>query len=71
VIARLRAHDHPFAHRHLCCEAAGHLLGVPGTMYGPHAPSFPMVMGGSRDADDHASQEIWPAVLDFLSTATR
>ena len=70
ALARLEARGHRFAHRHLCYEAAGHLLGIPGTMYGPGAPRFPSLhMGGSLSADDQASKASWPMVVDFLHTA--
>jgi dienelactone hydrolase len=67
AVQRLEQHGHRFAHRHVCYEAAGHLLGIPGTMYGPHAPSFPtLIMGGTPAADVQASRDSWPMVVDFL-----
>jgi hypothetical protein len=67
AVRRLQQHGHRFPHRHLCHEAAGHLFAIPGTMYGPHAPSFPtLITGGTPSADIRASRETWPMVLDVL-----
>jgi dienelactone hydrolase len=66
VIERLEEHDHPFRHEHLRYEGAGHLM-VPGLQTGTNPESLGRVkLGGSSEANEFASADSWPKVLDFL-----
>ncbi|HZY56697.1 MAG TPA: acyl-CoA thioester hydrolase/BAAT C-terminal domain-containing protein [Rubrobacteraceae bacterium] len=66
VIERLEEHDHPFRHEHLRYEGAGHLM-VPGLQTGMNMESLGRVkLGGSSEANEFASADSWPKVLDFL-----
>ncbi|MEY8039863.1 acyl-CoA thioester hydrolase/BAAT C-terminal domain-containing protein [Saccharopolyspora cebuensis] len=70
ITARLADHGHPFPHRHLSYLDAGHLLGVPGTASRRRRPGFDRLrMGGSPEADEAASRDAWPRVLDVLASA--
>jgi hypothetical protein len=41
-------------------------------MYGPGGPGFgPLLMGGSRESDEAASRDSWPAVIAFLEEGLR
>ncbi|MEU6410844.1 acyl-CoA thioester hydrolase/BAAT C-terminal domain-containing protein [Microbispora sp. NPDC046933] len=72
VMRRLADYGHPFPYRHLHYAEAGHLIGVPGTMYGPGGHRFgPILMGGGREPDEAASRDAWPTVVSFLRTALR
>jgi dienelactone hydrolase len=71
VLQRRRAHAHPRATRHLSYPDAGHRIGIPGTTYADQAAQPWLDMGGCREADDHASRECWPAVVEFLREASR
>ncbi|MEV0701785.1 acyl-CoA thioester hydrolase/BAAT C-terminal domain-containing protein [Saccharopolyspora sp. NPDC050389] len=68
IIARLDERGHTFPHRHVCYPDAGHLLGAPGTAARPRGVGFDrLLMGGDPVADEAASRDSWPHVLEFLS----
>ena len=64
VVERLRANRHPFAYEHLRYEGAGHMILPPG-LGRFSTPSF-LEMGGSPEADRHATQDSGKKVLAFL-----
>ena len=65
VVERLKAHDHPFPFEHLRYEGAGHMLALPG--YKPKATwGRNLKLGGSPEANEFASTDSWPKVLNFL-----
>ena len=65
AIQRLEAHKHPFPYAHLSYEGAGHPIGLPYS-----APDVtrlgPFSVGGSLEANGHASADSWTKTLDFL-----
>ena len=65
AIQRLVAHNHPFPYAHLSYEGAGHPIGLPYS-----APDIttlgPFSVGGSLEANGHASADSWTETLDFL-----
>ena len=65
AIERLKAHDHPYPYRHLRYEGAGHMLALPG--YEPNETwGRRLKLGGTDGANEFASTDSWPKVLDFL-----
>lgn len=64
VVDRLRANGHPFAYEHLSYEGAGHMILPPGLGSFPTPPFLDM--GGTREADRHASEDSGKKVLAFL-----
>lgn len=68
VIARLRAHHHPLAHRHLDYDGAGHVIVTP---YQPTTdraviPGVGIPLGGNPVDAARADRDHWPKVLRFL-----
>lgn len=66
VVARLKAHKHPFPVEHLCYEKAGH--GIPSS-YFPSRLTLGldrMAMGGTTEANADALTDSRPKVLRFL-----
>jgi dienelactone hydrolase len=65
AIQRLEAHHHPFPYEHLSYEGAGHPIGLPYS-----APDMtrlgPFPLGGTVEANGHASADSWTKVLGFL-----
>jgi dienelactone hydrolase len=65
AIRRLEAHGHPFSYEHVSYRGAGHPIGLPYS-----APSLtrlgPFSLGGSLEANSHASADAWTKTLDFL-----
>ncbi len=71
VMARLRAHNHPYPYEHLKYEGAGHeISGLYLPMTGS-TQSGNLLLGGSPAANARASADSWPKVLAFLETALR
>ncbi len=71
AMRRFEARDHTFAHTHLRCPNAGHLLGIPHTPTTTRAVFQPIAkiriaFGGSPAADAAASVTAWNATLAFL-----
>jgi uncharacterized protein len=70
AIERLKANHFPFRFRyeHLRYEGAGHLILVPGM--GPDPSEIKrFALGGSTQANEAASADSWPKVLNFLREA--
>jgi dienelactone hydrolase len=65
AIQRLARHNHPFHYRHLSYEDAGHPIGLPYSAPGVTRLG-PFSVGGSLQANGHASADSWTKVLDFL-----
>ncbi len=74
VLARLRAHDHPYPDEHLSYAGAGHFLcfpyGLPGmppmTRMSP-VPVITMDFGGTPAANAAAARDSWAEILRFLT----
>jgi hypothetical protein len=65
AIARLAAHHHPFPYEHRSYEGAGHPIGLPYSA--PVVAKLgPWSLGGSLEANGHASADSWTKALDFL-----
>ena len=71
VMARLRAHDHPYPIEHLRYPGAGHTISY------PHEPAtvlaaihpvrgLSMAFGGVPQGIAHARADSWPRVIRFL-----
>ncbi len=70
AMKRLHAHDHPFPYEHLRYEDAGHMIVVPGT--GPNGNQMGSFnVDRSTQANNLASVDSWPKVLDFLANNFR
>lgn len=63
AMSRLERHKHPFPDQHVTYLGAGHLIGAPGHR---SANTGRIAVGGSPEADQRASAEAWPSVVDFL-----
>ncbi len=71
VMARLKAHNHPYPYEHLKYEGAGHEISG---LYLPMSTSTRagnLILGGSPAANAHASADSWPKVLAFLEQHLR
>ena len=67
VVERLEARGHPYPHRHLRYEEAGHLVTIPEAMPPSEEPGLKRFeLGGSRAANEAASTNSWPKVLGLL-----
>jgi dienelactone hydrolase len=76
AVARLRAHQHPYAVEHLAYEAAGHLIMAPYRITSMTAMIHPalhmkLALGGTPAGAARANAESWPRVLSFLADALR
>ncbi len=67
AVDRLRTHEHPFAHKHLHYDGAGHLITPPGLASKDSTTVGHFKTGGSERANASASADAWPKVLDFLA----
>ena len=71
AVARLSRHNHPYPHRHLAYERAGH--GIIPPPYGPTTmrvaplPGGGLLMGGTAEDDAFASADAWVQVRAFLA----
>lgn len=64
VMERLKEHRHPFPHKHLVYESAGH--SIP-SAYIPIPPTLGrLALGGEREANAKAQADSRPKVLEFL-----
>jgi hypothetical protein len=76
-LRRLRAHRHPFPHRHLKYEGAGHLIFVPYAptsvrdigLPGEGLAGYLYHQGGSTKVDAEAGIDAWRHSLEFLEEA--
>jgi dienelactone hydrolase len=65
AMTRLAAHNHPFAYEHLSYAGAGHPMGLPYSA--PDVTTLgPWPLGGSLEANGHASADSWTKAVDFL-----
>ena len=77
ALRRLRAHHHPFPHRHLKYEGAGHLIFVPYAptsvrdigLPGEGLSGYLYHQGGSTKVDAEAGIDAWRHSLEFLEEA--
>jgi dienelactone hydrolase len=75
AIERLDAHHHPYPYTHVSYAGCGHFLGL------PHFPAVTstehprvrraVLLGGTRQANAHASVDAWSRVLAFLGEHLR
>ncbi|MGH2515136.1 MAG: acyl-CoA thioester hydrolase/BAAT C-terminal domain-containing protein, partial [Ktedonobacterales bacterium] len=71
VMARLRAHGHPYPDRHLRYRGAGHLLSFPYLPPSVHPSRHPALgaafaYGGNPRDQVRANADSWHTVLEFL-----
>ena len=65
IITTLREQRHPFTHRHLSYDDAGHSFGLPSVSREENSKGV-LKMGGSAAGNAAAAMESWRALLDFL-----
>jgi dienelactone hydrolase len=69
IMQRLRDHRHPYADTLLGYPAAGHPINIPYQFAKAELKHAFLLLGGSAESNERASEDSWPRVMQFLSRA--